>query len=66
MGAGFSASTSGVGGGSLGGSGPNPMLSRIKYFFASRSSTFDDIWNVCANLSEEIGEQVLDVFCLTL
>lgn len=64
MGAGFSAT--GLAGGSLGSSGVNPMLSRIKYYFASRSSTFDDIWNVCANLSEEIGEQVLDVFCLTL
>lgn len=64
MGAGLSGV--GGGGGSLGSSPVNPMLNRIKYFFASRSSTFDDIWNVCANLSEEIGEQVLDVFCLTL
>ena len=41
-------------------------LQRIKYYFASRLSTFNDIWSVCHNLSDEINEQVLDVFCLTL
>lgn len=44
----------------------NANLDRIKYYFASRLSTFDDIWNISQNLSEEIGEQVLDIFCLTL
>lgn len=41
-------------------------LDSIKYYFASRTSAYDDIWNICYRLSEEIQEQVLDVFILTL
>lgn len=47
-------------------SGLSAKLARIKYFFASRNSAYDDVWNICQRMSEEMHEQVLDIFVLTL
>lgn len=57
-----SSSSAGIGGGHPSEDGMNS----IRHYFSSRNSTFDDVWSIAFSLSNDIGEQVLDVFVLTL
>ena len=43
----------------------NTILQQLRQYFACRVNTFDDLLTVGQFIAEDIGEQILDCFCLT-